>query len=469
MTKTQTAVLATPILALLFAWGVSTHSPTPLPDATKDDQADTGNTYTQPEWISLFTSNQKVLAYRWYQADNCPSGNYSFKDDLYIFDTDEVLSELEIQAKNPTDGIIGTGGFHSASGYIFVALSEVIHPSNYLALHELAHAIVYVQHGLTGHNKIFDERLIELALLFDGASCLTDDLRLRDLIAWNKPIFAPLEWNPTPKEQALFDFCYPPTQNSTPVPNRTSVPGGLPLPTLSPEEIANFPTPPNPDNPSVLLPTMTPKQLAESFNIPEVNNRFLEIHYDASGTINNRQVPANQRNCAGGSSPVTKWSRTHNIRDKNALFLDAKGIPAQVVQIDFARVHPGRRYSDHECPAENYHTSVTIESLIPDIDPDLTGYVAEFRIGEGHLITTTTAHAGIAVTPDADSEPQALYDAPARLLIYDQYTQGAQPTPTPQPTIAPEQRESSSPSTWPTGTQDTEANSSSAQTVGSKL
>ena len=175
--------------------------PTPLPDATKDDQADTDNTYTQPEWISLFTSNQKVLAYRWYQADNCPSGNYSFKDDLYIFDTDEVLSELEIQARNPTGGIIGTGGFHSASGYICVALSEVIHPSNYLALHELAHAIVYVQHGLTGHNKIFDARLIELALLFDGASCLTDDLRLRDLIAWNKPIFALSNGIPLPKNK----------------------------------------------------------------------------------------------------------------------------------------------------------------------------------------------------------------------------------------------------------------------------
>ena len=441
MTKAVTIVLATPVLTLLFACAVSTNTPTPPPGATTDHQAATDNSYTQPEWIRLFTSNQKVLAYRWYQAANCPSGNYSFRDDLYIFDTDEVLSELEIQARNPTDEIIGTGGFHSASGYICMALSEDIHPSNYIALHELAHAIVYVQHGLTGHNKIFDEKQIELALLFDGSSCPTDDWRLRELIAWNKPIFAPLGWNPTPKEQALFDFCYPPTQNSTPLSNHTSVPGGIPLPTLSPEEIANFPTPPKPNIRSVPLPTMTPKQLADSFNIPEVNNRFLEIHYDASGTINNRQVPANQRNCAGGSGPVTRWSRIHVIRDENALFLDAKGIPAQVVQIDFKLVHPGRKYSDHECPGENYHASAIIESLIPDIELDLTGYVAEFRTDEGDLITTTTAHAGIAVTLDRDSQPQDLYDRPARLLIYDQYTKGAQPTPTPQPTIAPEQKE----------------------------
>ena len=184
-------------------------------ESTASSTRETDNAYEQPEWVGLFTKSEEVKAYRWYKGDNCPSGEYSHRDDLYIFDNDEVLSEVEIQARDPREKIIGTEGFHSTDGYICIALSESIHPSNYTALHELAHAIVYVEHGLIGHNKILDKKLVDLALQFDNVGCHTTDIRLISFIAWNEPLWPRIDLRNlhptmTPPEQALFDFCYPP-------------------------------------------------------------------------------------------------------------------------------------------------------------------------------------------------------------------------------------------------------------------
>jgi len=214
---------------------------------------------------------------------------------------------------------------------------------------------------------------------------------------------------------------------------------GIVLPTLAPDQITPLPT--RHGENYTMLPTLSPNEIAEASNIPEVHSRFLEIHYDASQTVNNRQVPANDSNCSGGSGAITRWSRTHNIADQNFLIQDATGNPVQVIEISFAQVHPGRRYSDRQCPSDEYRVSVTVKSLVPDTLPDLTGYTAEFRTKDGHIIGITDAHDGIAITLKGDQQPEDLYDRPARLLIYDGYTKDAQPTPTPTPELQPEQKQ----------------------------
>ena len=171
------------------------------------------------EWVALFTTNPRVLSYRWYTGNDCPTEGYSFRDDLYVLPAEEVLSPLEQQERSEGNTLIGTGGLHSADGYICMALSEAIHPSNLTALHELAHAIVYVEYGLTGHNKIHDEKVIELALKFDESDCHTKDAALINLIAWNKPLF---QRYPFPTKDyvsdPLFNFCYGGVIQPTPTP-----------------------------------------------------------------------------------------------------------------------------------------------------------------------------------------------------------------------------------------------------------
>ena len=203
------------------------------------DTVNSVSPHQHPEWVELFTTNPTVLSYRWYIGNDCPTDGYSFRDDLYVLPAEEVLSPLELQERGEENTLIGTGGLHSADGYICMALSEDIHPSNLTALHELAHAIVYVEHGLTGHNKIHDDKVIELALKFDESDCPTEDASLINLIAWHKPLF---QRYPLPtKDYAndpLFNFCYggitqpaaTPTSPPTPTPTTTFI--HTPAPTL---------------------------------------------------------------------------------------------------------------------------------------------------------------------------------------------------------------------------------------------
>ena len=48
---------------------------------------------------------------------------------------------------------------------------------------------------------------------------------------------------------------------------------------------------------------------------------------------------------------------------------------------------------------------------------------------------------GFAIEIAADAQPEALYDYPALLLVYDEHTPGAQPTPAPVATVTPQQKE----------------------------
>ena len=238
------------------------------------------SSYETPKWVSLFTQNPQVLAYRWYKGDNCPSGEYSYRDDLYIFDAEEALSRMEVQDQELESGIIGTEGFHDTAGHICIALSEEIKPSNHTAIHELAHAVAYVEYGLTGHNKIHDEITGDFALRFHRAGCKSNDIRLIEVIGWQTLTFSfGPEPTRTPVEQALSEFCNP---------------------TEARVALTATATPTEP------RPTATPKPT------PSATDRFLEIHYDASGTLNNRQPPVNDK-CSGGSGAVTRWSRTEPL------------------------------------------------------------------------------------------------------------------------------------------------------------
>ena len=191
------------------------------------------------------------------------------------------------------------------------------------------------------------------------------------------------------------------------------------------------------------LPTIAPTPDLEATKNPlsGATNRFMEIRYDASKTINNRQLPANSLNCSGGSGPLTRWSRTLNIEDQRALIQDAAGNTIQVKELHFEKFHPGRSYSEGGCPRNKYGASATVVNLSNNAPPNLTGYMAEWRDEKRNLIGSTLAHDGIAITLEHDQEPEDLFDGPASFLIYDQHTQGAQPTPTPIPTIRPEQKQ----------------------------
>ena len=222
----QAKVLVDPQTAKLAPSPQPTDRTTDSPRQTASTNGDDGGKYQQPKWVSLFTTDPQVLAYRWYTADECPSGDYSYRDDLYLFAPEEVLSAVEMQQRDTGEKIIGVEGFHSTDGYICLALSESIHPSNFTALHELAHAIVYSEHGLTGHNKILDRALIDLALKFDDADCVTDDHRLSAFLFLHAPIF--FRPTPTPDHTSpLFRFCYGETSNPSlvfPTPEPTATP-----------------------------------------------------------------------------------------------------------------------------------------------------------------------------------------------------------------------------------------------------
>ena len=401
--RTIYITLAALIVSVAIACGPwETYSETP-----REIQKHNNSAYEQPAWVALFTKHPKVLAYRWYRGDRCPSGEYSYRDDLYLFDNDEVLSEVEIQNRDPREKIIGTEGFHSTQGHICMALSEDIHPLNHTAIHELAHAIVYVEHGLTGHNKIHDRAIVRMALQLEMAGCRTKDYRLAELIALNKIIFriGP-EPTMTPEEQAISKFCHPPPQRA----------GDDTQPTRKTRATVAKQT---------LSPTPT----------PDAKDRFVEIHYDASQTINNRQLPAGQPGCRPGSGPTTIWSRTINVESAEATIQDANRNTLQVKELHFSLVYPGRSYEDSTCRRAHHRAWATLVNLNNDALPNLTGYVAEWRDGNDHLIQSTHAHEAIAINVSRDEEPEALFDKPARFLLYDNHTLNAQPTPTPVPNV----------------------------------
>ena len=174
---------------------------------------------------------------------------------------------------------------------------------------------------------------------------------------------------------------------------------------------------------------------------PAVTNRFLELRYDASKTINNRQLPPTGHNCWGGSGQLTRWSKTLNVEGQKAYIQDARGNALQVKELHFAQVHPGRSYADTECPRDQFVARADVINLNNEVPPDLTGYVAEWQDENGNLIGSRLAHDGVAITLEHDDEPEDLYGRPARLLIYDQKTPGARPAPTPVSVIRPEEKE----------------------------
>ncbi len=215
------------------------------------------------------------------------------------------------------------------------------------------------------------------------------------------------------------------------------------------DEACNTPLPTErrPTAPPTISPTSTAFQERKTPDTTNTGappnmatNRFLELRYDASKTMNNRQAPA-QRDCTGGSRRTILWPRTHDVRGEKAFIQDAQGITAQVISLEFALVHPGRKFSDHQCPGNELHARATLESTVAGYEPDLTVYTAEWQNQDGNPIVRDSAHDGIAIKMAQDSQPEALYDQPARLLIYDQYTPGAQPTSTPQPQVQPAQKQ----------------------------
>ena len=99
-------------------------------------------------------------------------------------------------------------GIWNPVGYICLALSEEMEPGNKTALHELAHAIVYAEHGLTGHNEIFYRQLNEMAWMVHQSGCPAD-YELQALLGWHQPFGSSIRPTPTPSENALQEYCFP--------------------------------------------------------------------------------------------------------------------------------------------------------------------------------------------------------------------------------------------------------------------
>ena len=113
--------------------------------------------------------------------------------------------------------------------------------------------------------------------------------------------------------------------------------------------------------------------------------------------------------------------KTVTTRSQSASIQDADGWTAHVVALDFAQIHPGRSYFDHDCPNDEIHAWVTMERDDTSA-PNMTGYTAEWRDSNGNLIATDSAHDGIRVKIKLDQQPEGLYTTPATLIIYHQST-----------------------------------------------
>ena len=203
------------------------------------------------------------------------------------------------------------------------------------------------------------------------------------------------------------------------------------------------------------VPTSAPSAITWPSNPPRTAPRLpkhpnsLTIHYDGSATINNRQVPQNQRNCSGGSSPVTRWSKTIELPPGRHIISDADGEPAVLTKLDFAQIHPGRRYSDHDCPDDQYTATATFTSPQTAREPNLVGYTAEWRDAQGNLIGTDEAHDGISLALEHDQKPEDLYNAPATFHIYDSYAPNTKPADPEQPPAPHTLTYQTDPGHWP--------------------
>ncbi len=239
-----------------------------------------------------------------------------------------------------------------------------------------------------------------------------------------------------------------PTPRATAVPTPTVMMPSATTPTAGASAV---PTPvptvvPNP------IPTSTPTPAPMPTPVPP-EARFLEIRYDASRTMNNRQDKL-QLDCSKWDGPQSGvlWSRTHNLQGHSQSIIDADGKEARIAhmafeQIDRCNNDPGDR---------NYHLTIKTELVDTGEPPNFTGFTLELRDEEGNLVATEQpaclgCNGHINLKFGYKDRPQDLFEKPARILLYDNFTEGAQPTPTPEPIIRPEEKQATlvvDPTTW---------------------
>ena len=241
-----------------------------------------------------------------------------------------------------------------------------------------------------------------------------------------------------------------PTPRATAVPTPTAM---MPSETTPTAGTSAVPTPvptvvPNPIPTSTPTPALTPTPVP-----PEA--KFLEIRYDASQTMNNRQDKL-QLDCGRWDGPKSGvlWSRTHNLQGHSQTIIDADGKEARIAHIAFEEINR----CNNEPGDRNYQVTIKTELVATGEPPNMTGFTLELRDEKGNLIATEQAgcsgcNGQIHLSFAYYDRPQDLYEKPAMLLVYDNYTQGAQPTPTPEPTFLPGERKATiliNPEEWAT-------------------
>ena len=367
-----------------------------------------------PDWPKHYTDSPAATTVRWYEGAECPSGSYNIFDRAYHMSRDGHEGQA--------------AAFAHSDGYICMAETFSLNTPDHTHLHELAHSILHHAGDLThGHTDRYN---VLLDNLIDIHKTKTNLTRYGEIYCPSEQI-THADNNPCKEIHRLQNQLQSLLQEQARLYPGGSVASNRPAPTPTPNP------PPTPTPIPLPTPTLTPPQLAISHGVPYADNKFLEVNYDASTTPNNRQAPLTGQRCVRGGPDLTVWSRTIDLTAQTYLVQDAQQLPLQVLRIDFAEVSPRRAGSVASCPVE-FRAAVTIKSLIPGRELDLTGYIAEFRTDAGHLIARTNADDGIAIALDQYSHPEDLYDKPARLLIYDQYTQDSQPTPTPEAVIPPQ-------------------------------
>ena len=411
---------------------------TPIPDSLTPRTSPFG---IIPEWPKHYTDSPAATTIRWYEGAECPSGSYNIFDRTYHMSRDG--HEGQASAFAHSDGYIcmaetfnlNTPGqasaFAHSDGYISMAETFNLNTPGHTHLHELAHSILQhagdLTHAHTDRYTVLLNNLIEI------------HKTKTNLTRYGEIYCPPEQTNHTENNPCKHIYNLQSKLQSLLQQQAGLYPGG----SVASNRPAPTPTPtpqPTPTPTPLPTPTLTPPQLATSFGVPYAHNKSLEVRYDASNTPNNRQAPLTGQRCVRGGPDLTVWSRTIDLTEQTYLIQDAQQLPLQVLRIDFAEISPRRAGSIASCPVA-FRATVAIEPLIPGHELDLTGYIAEFRTAAGHLIARTNAHDGITIELDQYNQPEELYDKPARLLIYDQYTASAQPTPTPTLPVLPEQKE----------------------------
>ena len=387
---------------------------TPIPDSLTPRTSPFG---IIPEWPKHYTDSPAATTIRWYEGAECPSGSYNIFDRTYHMSRDGHEGQAS--------------AFAHSDGYICMAETSNLNTPGHTHLHELAHSILQhagdLTHAHTDRYTVLLNNLIEI------------HKTKTNLTRYGEIYCPPEQTNHTENNPCKHIYNLQRKLQSLLQQQAGLYPGG----SVASNRPAPTPTPtpqPTPTPTPLPTPTLTPPQLATSFGVPYAHNKSLEVRYNASNTPNNRQAPLTGQRCVRGGPDLIVWSRTLNLSEHTYLIQDAQQLPLQVIQIDFAEVSPRRTGSVASCPVA-FRATVTIEPLIPGHELDLTGYIAEFRTAAGHLIARTNAHDGITIEPDQYNHPEDLYDKPARLLIYDQYTASAQPTPTRTLPVLPEQKE----------------------------